>query len=445
MFDNLTSRITSVFEKIRKKSFLTEADIESALKEIRIALLEADVAVSVVKDFFEKVKSEAVGEKVLKSVAPEHMVVEIVYQNIVKMLSDDSEIKNPYDKQLRIMLVGLQGSGKTTTAAKLVNYFQKKHNKKSPLLTSVDVLRPAAVDQLKILAESVNANFTDVDIKTDKPLDILSRAMKNSNESDLFILDTAGRLHTDDDLMNELKILKEKFQPNEIFLVADSMTGQDSVNIAKEFNDALSLTGVILTRMDGDPRGGAALSMKFITNCPIRFIGTGEKIDQLDQFNAERVAQKILGMGDILALVEKAKETETDEDLTLAKKIQSGKFDLNDFAYQFSKINKMGGIKKLINYLPGAANLESMMQSKGVSTKVIDKNLAIIRSMTKQERKNPEIIKGSRKKRISLGSGTTIQDVNKLLQQFFQLKEIIKKLQKMPKGNLQSLLKGIIK
>lgn len=445
MFDNLTSRITSVFEKIRKKSFLTEADIESALKEIRIALLEADVAVSVVKDFFEKVKSEAVGEKVLKSVAPEHMVVEIVYQNIVKMLSDDSEIKNPYDKQLRIMLIGLQGSGKTTTAAKLVNYFQKKHNKKSPLLTSVDVLRPAAVDQLKILAESVNANFTDVDIKTDKPLDILSRAMKNSNESDLFILDTAGRLHTDDDLMNELKILKEKFQPNEIFLVADSMTGQDSVNIAKEFNDALSLTGVILTRMDGDPRGGAALSMKFITNCPIRFIGTGEKIDQLDQFNAERVAQKILGMGDILALVEKAKETETDEDLTLAKKIQSGKFDLNDFAYQFSKINKMGGIKKLINYLPGAANLESMMQSKGVSTKVIDKNLAIIRSMTKQERKNPEIIKGSRKKRISLGSGTTIQDVNKLLQQFFQLKEIIKKLQKMPKGNLQSLLKGIIK
>lgn len=445
MFDNLTSRITSVFEKIRKKSFLTEADIESALKEIRIALLEADVAVSVVKDFFEKVKSEAVGEKVLKSVAPEHMVVEIVYQNIVKMLSDDSEIKNPYDKQLRIMLVGLQGSGKTTTAAKLVNYFQKKHNKKSPLLSSVDVLRPAAVDQLKILAESVNANFTDVDIKTDKPLDILSRAMKNSNESDLFILDTAGRLHTDDDLMNELKILKEKFQPNEIFLVADSMTGQDSVNIAKEFNDALSLTGVILTRMDGDPRGGAALSMKFITNCPIRFIGTGEKIDQLDQFNAERVAQKILGMGDILALVEKAKETETDEDLTLAKKIQSGKFDLNDFAYQFSKINKMGGIKKLINYLPGAANIESMMQSKGVSTKVIDKNLAIIRSMTKQERKNPEIIKGSRKKRISLGSGTTIQDVNKLLQQFFQLKEIIKKLQKMPKGNLQSLLKGIIK
>lgn len=342
------------------------------------------------------------------------------------------------------MLVGLQGAGKTTTAAKLVQHFSKQ-NLKEAFLTSVDIYRPAAIEQLAVLAQSVGAEFMEADTN-DTPLQILKKAQKIGNRKDLFILDTAGRLHTDDLMMNELRELKDTFMPDEIFLVADAMTGQDSLRIAKEFNEQVGITGVILTRMDGDPRGGAALAMKFVTGKPIRFIGNGEKSDSLEKFHPDRIAQKILGMGDVLSLIEKAREaSDEDEDMALAKKIQSGKFDLNDFAKQFSKITKMGGILSVVKYLPGLQNAEAMLKGRGIDDSIITKKLAMISSMTKTERKNPDIIKSSRKTRIVKGSGTTIQDLNKLLTEFNQTKEMMRRLQKMSHGDMMQMMKSFMK
>lgn len=445
MFESLSSKISNAFSKIRKGPVVTAANIEDALKEIRIALLEADVPVEVVKEFFEKVKVDALGERVLKNISPEKMVVEVVYNNMFNILKNDDDLKIPYEKPFKIMLVGLQGAGKTTTAAKLVQYFAKQNLKKA-FLTSVDIYRPAAIEQLHMLSESVGAEFFDADPSKDKPLDILKNAEKIGNKKDLFILDTAGRLHTDDAMMEELCALKMEFNPHEVFLVADSMTGQDSLRIAKEFNEKVGITGVILTRMDGDPRGGAALSMKFVTGKPIRFIGNGEKSDGLEKFHPDRIAQKILGMGDVLSLIEKAREASSeDDDMALAKKIQSGKFDLNDFAKQFSKINKMGGILNVIKYLPGLQNASAMLQNRGIDDSMITKKLAMISSMTKAERKNPDIIKSSRKTRITKGSGTTIQDLNKLLTEFNQMKEMMRRLQKMSRGDMMQMMKSFMK
>jgi len=444
MFENLSAKISSAFAKLKKGAVVTATNIEEALKEIRTALLDADVPVDVVKEFFEKVKVDALGEKVLKNISPENMVVEVVYNNILEILKNDTELKIPYEKPFKIMLVGLQGAGKTTTAAKLAQHYAKQ-NLKDIFLASVDIYRPAAIEQLSVLAKSVGAEFMDADTG-DKPLEILRKAQKIGNRKDLFILDTAGRLHTDDTMMNELRTLKDAFMPDEIFLVADAMTGQDSLRIAKEFNEQVGITGVILTRMDGDPRGGAALSMKFVTGKPIRFIGTGEKSESLEQFHPDRIAQKILGMGDVLSLIEKAREaSDEDEDMALAKKIQSGKFDLNDFAKQFSKINKMGGIMSLVKYIPGMQNAEAMLKGRGIDDSLITKKLAMISSMTKAERKNPDIIKSSRKTRITDGSGTTIQDLNKLLTEFNQTKEMMRRLQKMSKGDMMQMMKSFMK
>lgn len=446
MFENLSEKFVNVFNKLRGKATLTAADIESGLKEIRIALLEADVSVDVVKKFFEKIKTEALGEKVLKNIAPEHMVVEIVYQNILEILSEKKDIEIPYDKQLRIMLVGLQGAGKTTTVAKLSEYFSKKIKKENMLLASCDVSRPAAIEQLRVLSHDIGVDFFEIDEKKENALKIASNLSKNINNKDFVVLDTAGRLYTDDDLMKELVAVKKEFDPNYVFLVADSMTGQDAVNIAADFNNKVGISGVILTKMDGNSRCGAALSMKITTGCPIFFVGTGEKVNQLELFDGEKIAKRILGMGDIVSLVEKAREvSETEDDEKLAKRIQSGKFDLNDFAAQFKKINSMGGVMSILKYLPGAGALQNAVQKNGFDKSLITKNLAMISSMTKLERKNPDIIKSSRKKRITDGSGTTIQDLNKLLTQYNQMRDIMRKLQKMSAGNMFSMFKNFMK
>lgn len=446
MFENLSEKLGNVFSKLRGKSTLTASDIEFGLKEIRIALLEADVSVDVVKKFFEKIKTEALGEKVLKNIAPEHMIVEIVYKNILQILSEKKDIEIPYDKQLRIMLVGLQGAGKTTTVAKIAEYFSKKIKKENMLLASCDVSRPAAVQQLRILSQDIGVDFFEIDENKENAVEIATRLSKSINNKDFIVLDTAGRLYTDEDLMNELISVKKEFDPNYVFLVADSMTGQDAINIALDFNNKIGISGVILTKMDGNSRCGAALSMKIATGCPIFFVGTGEKINQLELFDSEKIAKSILGMGDIVSLVEKAREvSNTADDENLAKRIQSGKFDLNDFAAQFKKINSMGGVMSVLKYLPGASAIQNAVQKNGFDKALITKNLAMIASMTKLERKNPDIIKSSRKKRITEGSGTTIQDLNKLLTQYNQMKDVMKKLQKMSAGNMFSMFKNFMK
>ncbi|MCR4623557.1 MAG: signal recognition particle protein [Alphaproteobacteria bacterium] len=432
MFHSFSERISGIFDKLRRSGVLKEADVDTALREIRIALLEADVSLDIARKFIYEVKERAVGQNVLKSVSPGQMVIKIVYDYIVELLGK-SELINLNKSPYKIMLVGLQGAGKTTTAAKLANFFSKKNKK--VLLASTDIYRPAAIEQLKILSEKVkNALF--LQNENDKKLsatEIAKNALKNLKEtnSDVLIVDTAGRLQVDEVKMDELAELEKIIQPDEIILVSNIMTGQESFNVAKRFSEVLKISGIILTQVDGDARGGVALSMRSVTNCPIRFLCVGEKLEDIEQFNAERIASRMLDMGDIVSLVEKAQENFSQEE-TFAdiKKMQNGIFTFDDLASQMEKMSKMGGLKMIVKMLPQSKQIQDAMAAQGLSDKTIARSLAIIKSMTKKEKMNHKLLNGSRKKRIANGSGTTIQEVNKLIKQYENALTLFKRIKK---------------
>lgn len=425
MFESLSDRLEGIFKKLKGRGFLSEDDVNAGLKEIRMALLEADVNFKVVKDFVEKVRVRAVGKEVIDSITPGQQVVKIVNDELCALMGGhNSKIKLAPNPPTVIMLVGLHGCGKTTTSAKLANNFKK--DGKRPMLVAMDTLRPAAIDQLKALGTQI-----DVPVYATKPGDdpvkIFPEALKAANLEgrDVLILDTAGRLHIDDDLMGELDNIKKVANPNEILLVADAMTGQDAVNIAQTFNDRLDLQGVVLTKMDGDARGGAALSIAHVTGKPIKFIGVGEKIDFLEPFHPDRMASRILGMGDVVTLVEKAQEAVNLEDaLKMEGKLKKNKFTFEDLKDQIMQIKKMGPLENILGMIPG---LGKQLKGVNVDDKAFVKVEAIISSMTMHERNNYVILNGSRKKRIAAGSGTTVTDVNKLIKQHLTMKKMLKK------------------
>ena len=432
MFENLTKKISGIFDKLKGKGIIDENTLNEALREIRVALLESDVSISVAKDFIEKVRTKSLGKEVIRSVSPAQMVVKIVHDELINILSgENSEINLSTKPPAVIMMVGLQGSGKTTTTAKMARWINKFKNKKV-MMASLDIYRPAAQEQLDSLAK--NNNLQVLEIQTNKkPLEIAQLAFEEAvkNESEVLILDSAGRNHIDKKMMNEIKEISTKLKFTEIFLVADAMSGQDAVNTAKNFSEVINLTGIILTRVDGDGRGGAALSMKEVSNKPIKFIGVGEKIDDLEIFHPDRIANRILGMGDVVSLVEKASEQIDQED---AKKLQSkilkGKFTLTDYSKQLDQITNMGGVQSLLKYLPGMANLKDKVEQSLENNDIFKKQKAIISSMTRKERVFPDLVKASRKIRISKGSGTSVQDINKLLKQFKKMSQMMKKVGK---------------
>ncbi len=434
MFEALGEKLDKIFKKITGRGVLTEDNIKNALREVRLALLEADVNYKVVKKFIEDVKQRAIGQEVMESLTPGQQMIKIVNEELARLMGEEAkglQLKGslPYV----IMLVGLQGSGKTTTAAKLAKYLKKKG--KHPYLVSSDVYRPAAIEQLVKLASKIDVPIYQPKPK-EFPIDICvnARAMAFKEASDILIIDTAGRLHIDQELMKELVDIKKRISPCEILLVADAMTGQDAVNIAKEFDRSLDITGVILTKIEGDARGGAALSIKAVTNKPIKFIGTGERLDEFELFHPDRIASKILGMGDILTLIEKAQEEfDQKEALRLQKKIKEKEFDLEDFLYQLKQIKKLGPLDQLLSMIPGFGQMKQLKKIQ-VDERELIKIEAIINSMTKEERRNFKIIKGSRKRRIAKGSGTTVQDVNRLLKNFTQTKKLIEKLSRKGMG-----------
>ena len=438
MFGTLNERLEKIVSSIKGKATISEYDLDLTMREIRIALLEADVAISVVKDFVNTVKSNIIGKEVLKSIKPDQMIVKLVQDELVNILGKNNHpINIEKDGLTKILFCGLQGSGKTTSLAKLA-HFIKKETKKKILLVSADIYRPAAQEQLKILSKQVEVDFFDHNI-TDSVEKITNDTIDYANKNliDIILFDTAGRQVVDEKMMKELKLIYVKLQPQETILVADSLTGQDAANIAKSFNEAVSITGSILTRIDGDGRGGAALSIKSITGSPIKFLGTGENIDQLEPFHPDRIAKRILGMGDIVSLVEKASENIDQEEMeNLAKKMSKGNFDLEDFARQLKQMGKMGGVSGIMSMLPGISKAQKLMAENKISDDLINHQIAIINSMTKKEKANPDIIKASRKIRISNGSGTRVQDVNKLLKQFLQSHKMMKKMKSMGKGGL---------
>ena len=439
MSDTLNTKFERIVQSIKGKALISESDLDSTLREIRIALLEADVSLIVVKDFINSVKENIIGKEILKSVKPDQMIIKLVQDELINILGSENKKINFSSSQLtKILFCGLQGSGKTTSAAKLSN-FLKKTSKKKVLLSSADIYRPAAQEQLSILAKETNTEFYNHKITSVINIveDTLDYAQKNL--FDVVILDTAGRQVVDQDLMNELKEIEKHFNPDDTLLVADALTGQDAANIAKSFSESVKITGSILTRVDGDSRGGAALSIKTITNSPIKFIGVGEKIENFEPFHPERIAQRILGMGDIVSLVEKAAENiDKDEMEDLAKKFAKGKFDLEDFSNQLKQMGKIGGVSGLLSMLPGVSKAQKLMAENKVSDTMINKQIAIISSMTKKERADPDIIKASRKIRISKGSGTKVQDVNRLLKQFLQSQKMMKRMKSMGKGGIPS-------
>ena len=440
MFETLNERLEKIVSSIRGKAVISESDLDTTMREIRISLLEADVALSVVKSFVDNIKSNILGKEVLKSIKPDQMIIKLVQDELIKILGDNNEPLNIQKNSLtKILFCGLQGSGKTTTVAKIANDI-KKNTKKKILLVSVDIYRPAAQEQLKVLANQIDVDFYDSK-NSDSVNNILSESLNfaQKNLVDIILLDTAGRQVIDEAMMKELKDINDFFSPNETLLVADSLTGQDAANIAKSFSNTVNITGSILTRIDGDGRGGAALSIKSITGAPIKFIGTGEKIDQLEAFYPERIANRILGMGDIVSLVEKASENiDQQEAEILAKKMAKGNFDLEDFAKQLKQMGKMGGVSGIMSMLPGISKAQKLMAENKISDDMIKHQIAIINSMTKKEKSNPDLIKASRKIRISKGSGTRVQDVNKLLKQFLQSQKMMKKMKSMGKGGLPS-------
>lgn len=431
MFDSFSNRISEIFEKLRRSGVLKEADVDTALREIRIALLEADVSLDVAKKFIADVKEKAIGQNVIKSISPGQMVTKIVHDHLIELLGTSSEI-NVNKKPFKIMLVGLQGAGKTTTAAKLAKFFTRKNKK--VVLTSTDTQRPAAIEQLQVLSKKIDGTLFAFPEEKRNYKDISEFALKKLSEEngDILIVDTAGRLHIDDVKMNELIDMQAIIKPDEIFLVADIMTGQDAINIAKRFSESLNISGIILTRVDGDARGGVALSMRALTGCPIKFLCVGERLDDIEFFDPDRIAGRLLGMGDIVSLVEKAQENFSKEEAEeSARKIQAGVFTFDDLANQIEKMSKLGGLKSIIKMLPQSGQLESLMESQGISDKTVARNLAIIRSMTKKEKRNHKILNSSRRKRIAAGSGTTVQEVNKLVKQYEGTLEMMKKFKKM--------------
>ena len=449
MFENLTNKLEGIFNKLKKAPSLNEDQVETGLKEIRQALLDADVALPVVKKFIEDVKPKAIGQEIIKSTSPGQILVKIVYDQLVEVLGGKAEkINLNAVPPASILLVGLQGSGKTTTAVKLAKNIEKNFKKKI-LLVSLDIYRPAAQEQLKILCEKNNLNSLPI-IKDQLPADITKRANNaaNLNGSDIIIFDTAGRTQVDLNMITELKNIKTETRPVETILVADSLTGQIAVKLATEFDKAVELTSIILTRVDGDGRGGAALSMKQTIGKPIKFMGIGEKINDLEPFHPDRLANRILGMGDIVSLVEKASQDLDEEKIKTAEEnIKKGAFTFDDYLLQIRQMKKMGGMEGVLSLLPGVGKAKEQMQNANVDEKLLSANEAIILSMTTKERQNPEIISGSRRKRISLGSGTDAQTINRLLKQFKMMSKMMKKMSKgkMPEGKIPDELLNNLK
>jgi signal recognition particle subunit SRP54 len=438
MFEKLTERLGDVFGRLTRRGALTEADVDAALREVRVALLEADVALPVVRDFLAKVREKAVGETVLKSVSPGQMVVKIVHDALVEALGGASvgvDLNAP--APVVVMMVGLQGSGKTTTTAKIALRL-KNRERKRVLMASLDTRRPAAQEQLAVLGRQTEVPTLPV-IPGEPPIAIAKRALQTGRLEghDVVILDTAGRLHVDEELMAEAAAVHQATSPTETLLVVDAMTGQDAVHVATQFRDRMKLTGVVLTRVDGDARGGAALSMRAVTGCPIKLIGAGEKIDALEDFHPDRIAGRILGMGDIVGLVERAAETvEREQAEKMAAKLQKGQFDLDDFADQLRQLQKMGGLGGVLGLLPGIGKIQKQLESAKIDERMIKRQQAIISSMTRMERRRPEIIKASRKQRIASGSGASVQEVNRLLKQHMEMARMVKQMGKLGQKGL---------
>lgn len=427
-FSNLTDRMNHVFSKLRNKGALSELEIKQAMREVRVALLEADVNFTIAKDFINKVTERAIGEEIMKSLTPGQQVIKIVNEEMIELLgSTQSKLGVSPKLPTVIMMCGLQGAGKTTMCGKLAYYLQKQGKK--PLLVADDVYRPAAIKQLEIVASKVKAGFFEMGQGNPTRIAESGVAFAEKNGYDTVIIDTAGRLHINEELMDELKSIKKAVNVYETLLVVDSMTGQDAVTVAKTFDEALDITGVIMTKLDGDTRGGATLSIKAVTGKPIKFVGIGEKPEELEPFHPDRMASRILGMGDVLTLIEKAQSAIDEEQANkMAKKLREASFDLNDYLQQFEQIGKMGDLNELVGMIPGAGKLK--LGDKKVDEAQIKRNRAIIQSMTKEERANPKILNYSRRKRIAVGSGVQVQDVNRLIKQFEQARDMMKRMVK---------------
>ena len=438
MFENLSNRFEEIFKSLKKTGSIDEASLDSAMRDIRRALLEADVALPIAKKFIEDVKKESIGKEIIRSITPAQMITKIVNDQLIQILGSASPEFQINDNQVSSYLfAGLQGSGKTTTVGKIGNYLKSNYDKKI-LFVSLDTTRPAAFDQLKKLSELIDVTILPK-LENQMPIDIVSRAKQFAElqEIDCVLYDTAGRMNVEEGLMSELSLLEKEINPLETILVLDSLTGQEAVNVASDFAKAINITGSILTRIDGDARGGAALSMKYITDCPIKFMGVGEQVDDLEKFHPERIANRILGMGDIVTLVEKAAETVAQEDAEeMAKKLQKGEFDLDDLLSQIRQMKKMGGISGMMKFIPGLSNLSDKIPQNTNPDNSIAQQEAIILSMTKYERSKPKIINGSRKKRIAAGSGTSVSEINKILKQHRKMSDMMKKLSRKGGGSI---------
>ena len=439
MFDNLTNKLENIFSKLKSAPSLSEEQVDSGLKEIRQALLEADVALPVAKEFIAKVKPKAIGQEIIRSTSPGQMIVKIVYDELVNILgAKNEELNLKAVPPVSILLVGLQGSGKTTSAAKLAKLIEKNFKKKV-MLVSLDVYRPAAQEQLRLLAEQNNILNLPI-VEKQQPIDITKRALNaaNLNGSDVIIFDTAGRTQLDLPMMSEIKQVKKIINPAETILVADSLTGQIAVNVAKEFDIAVSLSSIILTRVDGDGRGGAALSMKYVTGKPIKYIGVGEKISDFELFHPDRIANRIIGMGDVVSLVEKASQDIDEEKIKKTEEeLKKGVFTMDTYLSQLRQMKKMGGMEGVMSLLPGVNKMKTQMDNASIDEKMLIENEAVILSMTKKEKENPKIISGSRRKRISQGAGVDVSKINKLLKQFKMMSDMMKKMsqgKKIPSG-----------
>ncbi|SEB19511.1 signal recognition particle subunit SRP54 [Thalassobacillus cyri] len=434
-FEGLADRLQNTIQRIKGKGKVTEQDVKEMTREVRLALLEADVNFKVVKDFVKRVKERAVGQEVMESLTPGQQVIKVVKEELTNLMGgDESKIAVAKRPPTVIMMVGLQGAGKTTTTGKLANHLRKKHNRK-PMLVAADVYRPAAINQLQTLGKQLDlpvyAKGTDAN-----PVDIANEAIAEAKENhyDYVIIDTAGRLHIDGELMGELQQIKDNVQPDEIFLVVDAMTGQDAVNVAESFDEQLEVSGVVLTKLDGDTRGGAALSIKAVTGKPIKFAGMGEKLDQLEAFHPERMASRILGMGDVLTLIEKAQDNVDEKRAKeLEEKMRSASFTFDDFLEQMGQVRNMGPLDELLDMIPGANKMKGLKNAQ-IDEKQISHVEAIIQSMTKKERQEPSLMNASRKRRIAKGSGTSVSEVNRLLKQFEEMKKMMKQMSNMQKG-----------
>ncbi|HPQ50956.1 MAG: signal recognition particle protein [Alphaproteobacteria bacterium] len=446
MFQSLTEKLGGVFDKLRGKGSLSEEDVNLALREIRVALLEADVALPVVKDFVERIREQAIGQDIIKSVSPAQQVVKIVHDEMVNLLgADNAELKVDGTPPVVYLMVGLQGSGKTTSTAKISKFLTDKKRKKV-LMASLDTYRPAAQDQLAQLGTQTDIATLPV-IAGENPVQITERAIKAAKLEgyDILMLDTAGRLAINDELMNEVVAIRDLSRPTETLLVVDAMTGQDAVNTAKAFDEKIGITGLMLTRVDGDARGGAAMSMRAVTGKPIKLLGIGEKWDALEPFHADRIAGRILGMGDVVSLVERAVETiNQDEAEEMARKFQDGKFDLNDMLSQFRQMKKMGGIGSLMKMLPGLGRYADQIDNANLDDSVMKHQEAIIQSMTKKERAQPNLLNASRRKRIATGSGLSVQDVNRLIKQYEQMEGMMRRMKKMGVSGMLGAMKGFM-